>query len=309
MKLRRNRSRTSDLEAQVDELAQRVRDIEAHAAEAIAARAAQQRALEGLQARITQLELGERVWSVMAYVRDATVEEKARVSVILATRNRSEHLPRAVASVLAQSYPMWELVAVDDGSEDDTFEVLGEFLDERVRRFRMDHGGVCAARNRALTEATGDYVVYLDDDNTMHPDWLRSVVWAFTQSPGFDVLYGAMIVSGGCNDQLGLPWLWFVPWDRARVSEFNPTDIGAVAHRAGLPEAVFDEQFAALGDWDLLWRLTQDRDPLALPVMAGTYTTNAIDRLSTSRTWQREVSQLRRKHDHDASTPDPTGAG
>jgi hypothetical protein len=57
MKLRRNRSRTPGLEAQVEQLAQRVRDIEAHAADAVTARAAQQQALEGLEARISQREL------------------------------------------------------------------------------------------------------------------------------------------------------------------------------------------------------------------------------------------------------------
>jgi glycosyl transferase family 2 len=300
MKLRRNRSRKSGLEAQVEQLAQRLSDIEAHAADAVAARAAQQRALEGLEARISNLKAAEQVWAVMAYIRDAVVEQKALVSVILATRNRSEYLPRAVGSVLAQSYPTWELLAVDDGSDDDTFEVLKAFGDNRIRCFRTPHRGVAAARNRALAEVSGEYVAYIDDDNTMHPDWLRSIVWALTTWPETECLYGAVIMGGAADAEVpiqpGMPWLWFAPFDRDHLKRENLTDIGAVAHRAGLPEAIFDEDLATFDDWDLLLRMATARDLLALPVVAETYSTSAPDRLSGSAGDDRDLRQVRRKH-------------
>jgi glycosyltransferase involved in cell wall biosynthesis len=299
MKLRRNRSRESGLESLVEQLAQRVSDIELHAAEAIAARAAQQGALEGLEARINKLELAEQVRSVMGYVRAATVEKKALVSVILPTRNRSHHLPRAIGSVLEQTYPTWELLAVDDGSDDDTYDLLGAVGDERVRRLRIEHAGVCAARNRALAEVSGDYVAYLDDDNTMHADWLRSIVWAFTKWPEAELLYGATIIEGADSESVGrhgMPWLRFVPYDRAELERSNPTDLGAVAHRAGLPEAVFDQELASVEDWDLLLRFARTRDVLALPVVAGTYSTMGRDRLSGSATRERALRRLQCKH-------------
>jgi glycosyltransferase involved in cell wall biosynthesis len=296
---RRKRSREPDLEDPFQALGQRVSSVEAHASEVIVALAAQQRAMEGLEARISQLELAERVWSVMAYVRDAVVDEKPLVSVILATRNRSDYLPRAIGSVLAQSYPTWELLAVDDGSDDDTYEVLCAVDDERVRCFRTPHGGVAAARNHALANVSGDYVAYIDDDNTMHPDWLRSIVWAFTTWPETDCLYGAVVIAGAAHAekiQAGMPWLWFAPFDRDRLERENLTDIGAVAHRAGLPETVFDEDLAAFDDWDLLLRMAARRDLLALPVIAETYSTSAPDRVSDSARNDRTLHQLRRKH-------------
>lgn len=310
MRLRRKRSRESELEARVEQLAQWADDLQRHAAEATAALAAQQRAMDGLEARISNLKLAEQVWSVMAYVRDAIVDQKALVSVILATRNRSQYLPRAIDSVVAQTYPAWELLIVDDGSEDQTDEVVRAVDDERIRCFRTPHRGLSAARNHALAKVSGDYVVYLDDDNTMHPDWLRSVVWAFRRWPEVDALYGATIIEAPVDAQEsalhGMPWLRFEPYDRERLERENPTDIGAVAHRAGLREAVFDEELNVCGDWDLLLRITRTRDPLALPVVAGTYSTTAPNRLSMSDDHDRGARELRRKHDLPGLTPDGT---
>jgi hypothetical protein len=308
--LRRKRSRKAGSEGQVERLTTRVDSIEAFAADAVAALAAQQRAMEGLDARIGNLERTQEIWSTMTYLRDAFVDEKALVSVVLATRNRSSYLPRAVGSVLAQTYPTWELLAVDDGSDDDTFDALQGFGDERIRCFRTPHRGLSAARNRCLSEASGDYVAYIDDDNTMHSDWLRSVVWAFTNWPDTDLLYGAIIIDGPAEanepGQERMPWLWFLPYDRNVLARHSLTDIGAVAHRSGLREAVFDEELEALTDWDLLLRVADTHDLLALPVVAGTYTTSAPHRLSGSDKEARARQRLRTKH-ATVDAPDPVG--
>src|SRR2546430_9631574 len=263
--------------------------------------------MEGLDARIANLERTRQIWSTMAFVRDAVVDEKALVSVVLATRNRSQYLPRAVGSILAQTYPKWELLAVDDGSEDDTYEVLRAVDDERIRCFRTPHRGVAAARNHALAQTSGDYVAYSDDDNVMHPDWLRSVVWAFTTWRETDCLYGAVIMAGAADgdepSQPGTPWLWFAPYDRDHLERENLTDIGAVAHRAGLREAVFDEDLVTYDDWDLLLRMATTRDLLALPVVAETYSTSAPNRLTASAGHDRGLRQVRRKHGLPGDSP------
>lgn len=286
--------------SQRSELTERLEALETHATAAVDAFAAQQRAMEGLEARIRQLEHAHQIWSVMAYVRDVAVEENSLVSVILATRNRSGSVTRAIRSVLSQNYPRWELLAVDDGSDDDTYEVLGGVSDTRIRRFQISHRGLPGARNHALAQASGDYVAYIDDDNTMHPDWLRSVVWAFENWPATDVLYGATMVDrpadGASRTRDRMPWLRFVPYSREALLRENLTDIGAVAHRAGLPDGIFDERLGALEDWDLLLRFSRDRDLLALPVITGTYRTTASDRLTGSATWDRALDLLRTKH-------------
>ena len=78
----------------------------------------------------------------------------------------------------------------------------------------------------------------------------------------------------------GTPWVNLVPWDRERAERENLADMGALAHRAGLPEARFDPTLVCSGDWDLLLRLTEGKDPLALPAVACIYSTDTPGRLS-----------------------------
>ncbi len=208
------------------------------------------------------------VAATMAWIAQATLTMSPLVSVVLPTRNRAERLPTAIASVLAQTYERWELIVIDDGSDDETAALLATIDDPRVRAVSRPHAGVSAARNAALELIRGELVAYLDDDNTMHPEWLKSVVWAFEHRPGVDVLYGAFVIddlertTGGGSG--ALPILRLLPYRREALAEGNLADTSAVAHRAGLPEAWFDEAPDADG------RLGHARAPHHRPRPAGT---------------------------------------
>lgn len=227
----------------------------------------------------------ERISAVTAWVEHATLQASPLVSVIMPTRNRAALLRGAVESVLRQVYPTWELLIIDDGSTDGTPEVLGGFADQRVRPLRIDHSGPGVARNTALDRARGELIAYLDDDNAMHPLWLKAVAWAFEARPDVDVLYGAWVIDDPArlNHPAGgdLPELWFTPWDRGLLLEQTLADQSAIAHRAGLPEARFEDDLRGYHDWTLLARLTADREPLVLPAIASLYSTADTGRLST----------------------------
>jgi len=89
------------------------------------------------------------------------------VSVIIPTYNRALECKRAIWSVLAQTYENLEIVVVDDGSTDDTKDQL-HGMDDRIKYVWQPNGGVSAARNRGLQEATGEYIGLLDSDD----EWL-----------------------------------------------------------------------------------------------------------------------------------------
>ena len=241
-------------------------------------------------------------WEVTSWVEQATLSETPLVSVILATRNRYQLLRRAVSSVCSQEYPRWEIVLVDDGSTDQTPEVVAqlraELGEDRLRAFRIAQGGVCAARNHGLAAAQGEIITYLDDDNTMHRLWLKSVAWAFSQRPDIDVIYGGIMVDdfGRLNDENAprLPSFRLNPFDEAKLREYNLADIGAIAHRK-LADACFDETLYGFGDWDLLFRLTRAKAPLVLPVLACYYTTSAPNRLSKQSFFSEEMQRVREK--------------
>jgi predicted AlkP superfamily phosphohydrolase/phosphomutase len=238
--------------------------------------------------RLRNLEREASVRAVTEWVRLAEVHETLTVSVVLPTRDRATIVPRALASVLAQSYARLELVVVDDGSTDETPRVLDKLDDERVLRLRTDGLGVCAARNVALSAASGDVIVYLDDDNVMTPWWCKAVVWGFTQRPDANVLYGARliddVVRARHEGEGAMPSIQFEPFDFDVLTHHNFTDMNVLAHRAGLPEAIFDETIATYGDWDIFWRLTRSAPPLELPVIGCHYSTDGDGRLSHSAT-------------------------
>ncbi len=149
----------------------------------------------------------------------------------------------------------------------------------------QSHRGVGAARNTGLSAARGEYVCYLDDDNVMRPLWLKAVAWAVKRQPDIELLYGARLAdvdAPGEDNPTGLPFLHFETFDRARLEVGNFIDLGVFAHQRNLPEAIFDESLEALSDWDLLLRMTAERTPLPLPVVASLYTTNAPGRISRS---------------------------
>ena len=119
------------------------------------------------------------------------------VSIILATYNRSDLLPRAVDSVLMQSWHNWELLIIDDGSTDGTPALLEEIdrLDMRVRVFRPERAGAGPkgpgpARNRGLRESYGDLVTVLDSDDTYAVDHLNLRVRYMLDHPEVDFIYG-----------------------------------------------------------------------------------------------------------------------
>jgi teichuronic acid biosynthesis glycosyltransferase TuaG len=97
-----------------------------------------------------------------------------RMSVIVPAHEAAASIERTIASVQAQTYGDWELVVVDDGSNDDTWELL-QAAGPGVRSFRRERaGGPALARNLALANATGEFVAFLDADDLLLPRYLES---------------------------------------------------------------------------------------------------------------------------------------
>lgn len=107
--------------------------------------------------------------------------KKPFVSVIIPTYNRSAYVKDAIESVLSQSYSNLEIIVVDDGSTDDTRDVITLFAD-RVRYFYQDNKGPSSARNMGISEATGDFVAFLDSDDLWRQDKLEKQLKLFGEN-------------------------------------------------------------------------------------------------------------------------------
>jgi len=118
-------------------------------------------------------------------VSTAAPRSEPSISVILPTFNRLEYLRPAVESVFAQTYRDWELLIVDDGSDDVTRAYLSSLTSEaRVRLLWLEHcGNPGAVRNAALRQARGEYVAFIDSDDLWEPEKLELQVAALRAHP------------------------------------------------------------------------------------------------------------------------------
>ncbi len=107
-----------------------------------------------------------------------------KVSTIIPTHNRPHLLPRAIASVLKQTYQDFEIIVVDDGTQERAKEVVEAFADPRIRYIQHEQErGAPAARNTGIRNAHGEYVAFLDDDDEWLPEKLELQVDALEKHP------------------------------------------------------------------------------------------------------------------------------
>lgn len=119
------------------------------------------------------------------------------ITVVIPTFNRAELLPRALASVHAQTLTNWECIIVDDGSTDDTGKVLkAAFRDERIRIVRTPNRGPSSARNTAIALAHAPLVAFLDSDDEHEPHHLATRVALHESDPSLMLAYGGTRVVG-----------------------------------------------------------------------------------------------------------------
>lgn len=188
------------------------------------------------------------------------------VSVVIPTYNRAYLLGRAIRSVLDQTYQDFELIVVDDGSSDNTGEVVATFADPRIHYLRHEKNrGAAAARNAGIEASRGDYVAFLDSDCEWLPEKLQKQIEVF----------------GEVSSRVGVVYtdLWSIGTDGKRKywhsSRIMPEDGIVYEHLIGdrltgisMPSVVIrrecftkvgmlDEEFPRLIDRDLYIRLSK----------------------------------------------------
>ena len=187
------------------------------------------------------------------------------VSILIPCHNSEEHLAETIESALTQTWPEYEIIIVDDGSTDDSFEIARSYEGDEVNVIRQSNQGAPAARNRAFRASTGDYIQYLDADDLLHPHKVEAQVSALKEcSPRTVAVSSTVYFQDGMPPGQGrrakgvseIPWLTSEDTVQWLINLWMPDrGWGMVQTGAWLtPREVIEEA----GPWDE--QLTRDQD-------------------------------------------------
>lgn len=110
-------------------------------------------------------------------------------TIILPTYNRARMLEKTLFSLLQQTHQEFEIIVVDDGSTDDTEELLKKIKDPRLKYFKKDNGGVSSARNYGLQFAKGEYINFFDSDDLAYPNHLAEANIYVEKHPDAKIIF------------------------------------------------------------------------------------------------------------------------
>ncbi len=130
-----------------------------------------------------------------------------KVSIIIPCYNQAIFLPETLDSVLAQTFQDWECIIINDGSPDNTEEIAKNYCarDNRFVYIFQDNQGVVAARNNAISHSLGEYILPLDGDDILAPQYVKEAVSIMNQDSDVKIVYSKVEFFGDIVGPLNLP--------------------------------------------------------------------------------------------------------
>ena len=216
--------------------------------------------------------LAETVGNIHLELGETLLPTAPAFTIVMPIRNRAHLLPRAIDSVLRQTYRLWELIIVDDGSTDKFEAAITPYeADPRIRVFRQEHRGASAARNVALDSSQGDLIGYLDSDCVMYPGALDAAWKGFEGAAATECVY---LAQHRFNLASAEGAVLADRFDRRALMNLRcHIDLNAFFHRRSALERCggFDVKLSRLQDLDLILRYTERANPVFVPALVGRY--------------------------------------
>jgi glycosyltransferase involved in cell wall biosynthesis len=226
-----------------------------------------------------------------------------RVSVLIGCWNNAETLPRAIESILGQTVSDLELIVVDDGSTDDTPEVVKAIGDSRLRYLPLEHMGISGSLNRGLAEATAPVVAVQDADDWSLPQRLERELAALDAWPEAAVVGARMREVGPGGEELRPRTSFAAGEVNGALLRFNPipNSVAAFRRATALEVGGYDPHYLYSMDHDL-WLRIADRhtilaldEVLAVRTMSGENVAARRERAQIAETIRIRAAALRRR--------------
>ncbi|MCA1990876.1 MAG: glycosyltransferase, partial [Coleofasciculus sp. S288] len=181
------------------------------------------------------------------------------ISVITPAYNADRTILDTIKSAQNQTFSDFELIIIDDGSKDRTLELVQSIKDERLKVFSYENGGVCVARNRGLSHATGEFIAFLDADDLWTPDKLELQLAALQQRPDAGVAYSWTYFMYEQEGSVApSPPIFFEGnvYPKLLVENFLAHGSNPLIRRKAIDSVgEFDSTFPHCADWDFYRRL------------------------------------------------------
>ena len=181
-----------------------------------------------------------------------------KMAVIVPTFNRACYLSNAISYVIGQTYDNWTLIIVDDGSSDNTSQVVEPFLsDKRIKYIYQKNKGLAAARNTGIRMSSSEYLAFLDDDDIWFSDRLEKAVRWLDVNPKHAWVYSQVIMNSVNENK---KWVYPKPVPEPTLEnlfmENTPQVLSVTVRREFLKiTGLFDERIKMCEDYDLWLRL------------------------------------------------------
>ncbi|HEY9852801.1 MAG TPA: glycosyltransferase [Leptolyngbyaceae cyanobacterium] len=217
------------------------------------------------------------------------------ISVVIPAFNAEKTIQETIESVLNQTFSDFELLVINDGSQDSTLDVIDNIKDERIKVFSYPNAGVAASRNRGIAQATGEYIAFLDADDLWTSDKLEAQLKALQENPQAAVAYSWTDYIDEYSQFLRPGMHVTVNGDvYAEILEKFFLENGSnflVRKEALLVVGGFDELIFGPEDWDICIRLAAKYQFVAVPRSQILYRLNRTSNQSISSQLARQESQ------------------
>lgn len=191
------------------------------------------------------------------------------ISVIIPAYNAEKTIKETIDSVLNQTFTDFELIVINDGSEDSTLDIVSSIPDPRIKVFSYSNSGPQKSRNRGLEKASGEYIALLDSDDLWTQDKLEAQLQALQENPDVLVAYswtdyidefGDFLYPGSHVTETGDVYA------KLLVKNFLENGSNPLICRDALTKiGGFDESLLGSQDWDLYLRLASQYNFTAVP--------------------------------------------
>lgn len=238
------------------------------------------------------------------------IENGPLISIIMPIWNRAALVTKAIESVIAQTYPFWELIIVDDGSTDSTKDVISSYLsDKRIHYFYQTHQGSSTARNFGIQNSSGDWIAYLDSDNVWYPYVLSLIIQHFLTNTTSKAAYFGAIWENHINNN---KWIHFpikLNYEDIILSqkdEIGEIDLNCFVHHRKLNKdwGGFDTNLSRLIDFELIYRYLKQTHITPLPFVGTHYNFGlASNTITMNMNCWYNLYKIRKKYQQPINSP------